>query len=270
MKRIFAFFLALLLCFSGAACAVAEPGEAAPQPTPEPTAQALIEGAINAFGMNGAAGEAEECLLALEARDPDMASRWRGIFSCWQRLENVKPGKSLPDGLPDTDALCLVVLGYQLEADGSMREELYQRLRVALGCAKQYPHAYILCTGGHTASAAEDASEAGRMADWLIRNGVAPERVIAEEDSLTTTQNAEFTYAILRDLYPSVTSVAVISSDYHVNAGAVLLEAVSVLNAPAAAEAPFRVLACAACPVREGSARSFAVSGLKSLLRKYE
>lgn len=50
----------------------------------------------------------------------------------------------LPDGLPDTDELCIVVLGFQLNPDGSMRDELINRLNVALRSAEKYPNAYIV------------------------------------------------------------------------------------------------------------------------------
>lgn len=73
----------------------------------------------------------------------------------------------LPDGLPDTDELCIVVLGFQLNPDGSMRDELINRLNVALRSAEKYPNAYIVCTGGGTASGNASATEAGEMATLI-------------------------------------------------------------------------------------------------------
>ena len=138
----------------------------------------------------------------------------------------------LPDGLPDTDELCIVVLGFQLEPDGSMKEELVERLKTALSSAEKYPNAYILCTGGGTA--AEDASvtEAGKMAEWLTENGVAAERIIVEDKSVTTAQNAMFSYDILTSRYPQVKQLAIVSSDYHIATGTLLFGAEAVLRAP--------------------------------------
>ena len=212
----------------------------------------------------------DELLDALETLYPELGARWRAIFAFWRRFDGMKCGVRLPEGLPEDDSLCLMVLGYQLNPDGSMRPELEERLRVALACAEQYPNAYILCAGGHTAGSAEQASEAGVMADWLVKHGVAPERIIMEDDSLTTTDNALFAYGILTADHPSVTAVAVISSDYHVASGAVLLEAVSILNAPAPEKARLHVVACAACTVRPGTSRSFIMNGLKAFARRFD
>lgn len=264
MKRVTLFLLAFLLLCAGTACAD-------PEPVGEPMASPheLIASAVELYGSFGDAKDAEVdgLLDALESLYPDTGARWREIFACWRRLDAGSYGPYLPEGLPDDGSLCIVVLGYQLEPDGGMRPELRDRTEVALACAKQYPHAYILCTGGHTACDAPRASEADVMADWLIARGVPSAQVIREADSLTTTQNAEFTYALLTEAYPSVTAVAVVSSDYHVVSGAVLLEAVSILNAPAPGEAAFHVVACAACTARTGNGRTFAVSGLKALSR---
>lgn len=269
MKRPIALLLILLLLLPCAAIA-AETLTQAPTQAPAQVPEALIESAVTLYGKNGPAGygEVEAVLETLTASDADKGARWGTILSCWRMLEEAGTAEALPEGLPGDASLCIVVLGYQLNEDGTMREELYRRLRVALACAAQYPNAYILCTGGHTASKAEKASEGKRMADWLIKHGVEKERVIAETRSLSTVQNALCTLDILTADYPFVTSLAVISSDYHVCAGAVLLEAASVLSAPTLAEAPFHVLACAACPLRGTPVRSYAVSGLKSLIKR--
>ena len=44
----------------------------------------------------------------------------------------------LPDGLPDTNEFCIVVLGFKLNDDGTMQDELIQRLTVALNSANKY------------------------------------------------------------------------------------------------------------------------------------
>ena len=226
---------------------------------------------ITLYSAGGAAGseEAESLLETLERTDPDRGARWRLLFTVWGELEAQPLGVLLPDTLPRTDELCIVVLGYQLEPDGGMRPELFARLRVALACAYRYPNAYILCTGGHTASENVNASEAGRMVSWLRAEGVAPERLIAEDASLTTLQNAEYSYRILSERYPGVKTVAVISSDYHVLSGALLLQAVAALNSETPGTADFRVIACAGCPVQGIRGTAYAVGGLRQLARRY-
>ena len=52
------------------------------------------------------------------------------------------------------------------------------------------------------------------MAEWLKEHGVAKKRIITEDRSQTTAQNAVFTSEILFDKYPQVKNVAIVSSDY--------------------------------------------------------
>ena len=234
----------------------------------EKKAKDAVAEAIDLYG----AGETEAADALLEevaATDPALYENWRSIFDCWQRLNAAPLTAGLPDGLPDTDELCIVVLGYQLTAAGKMREELYRRLDLALACAQQYPNAYILCTGGHTAANAPEASEAELMVKWLRRKGVDPKRLLAEKDSLTTTENALYTYKILTKNCPSVKALAVVSSDYHVRSGAMILEAAGTLLPGEGAEPAFHVLACAGCTLRPDRENTgYAVSGLKSLLNR--
>ena len=159
----------------------------------------------------------------------------------------------LPDGLPDTDALCLVALGFQLNPDGTMRDELLERLNVVKASAEKYPRAWIVCTGGGTAAENENATEAGKMAEWLIENGLAPERVIVEDKSLTTAQNAMYTYDILTERCPQVKELAIVSSDYHIATGTLLFEAEAILRAEKAGNASMHVVSNAAWRAPSGS-----------------
>ena len=211
-------FLSLLLCaaaFPGAAPAEEAPG-----------AGKLVEELCVYYGTYGP--ESEQALAGLlddlRLQNPDTAGRWERILSLWTSVNTdltVNEGV-LPDGLPDTDELCLVALGFQLNPDGTMKDELVERLKVVLASAEKYPRAYVVCTGGGTASENSDVTEAGAMAAWLTENGLDPQRVIVEDKSLTTAQNAMFTYQILTEQYPQVSQLAIISSDYHIATGALI------------------------------------------------
>jgi uncharacterized SAM-binding protein YcdF (DUF218 family) len=168
----------------------------------------------------------------LSACDASAGKRWKNIMDIWtsDSLGKQLNYEVLPDGLPDTDELCIVVLGFQLDPDGTMKNELIQRLTVALNSAKKYPRAYIVCTGGGTASENEAASEAGEMAKWLEQQGIDKKRIIIEDNSITTAQNAIFTYDILTSLYPQVKKLAIISSDYHIATGTLLFGAEAILR----------------------------------------
>ena len=228
----------LLLCLAFALASVAL-GEEEKSP-----AQALIERAVVTYAAYGETDT--ESLDALKELDPALAEKWAAVMDIWQTP--VEVNEVLPDDLPGDDSLCLVVLGFQLNPDGTMRDELIQRLTVALECSRQYPNAFIVCTGGGTAPNAPEATEAGRMAAWLIENGVDEARVFVENRSMTTAQNAIFTFQILAENAPQVKQLAIISSDYHIFTGALLFGAQAVLT-----DSDIRVTSNAAWKAPSGS-----------------
>lgn len=221
------------------------------------TSQAIIEEMVVDYGAYGSAAETQiDGLLAeLEAFDPTSAVKWTRIMDLWRSVQTELEVHLdvLPDDLDDTNALCLVVLGFQLNPDGSMRDELIERLRVALASAEKYPNAWIVCTGGGTATEDPTATEAGRMAAWLIENGIATERVIIEDQSLTTAQNAIYTFDILLERFPQVSQIAIISSDYHIATGALLFGAEAILRAEGEAGESIRVVSNAAWQAPSGT-----------------
>lgn len=222
-----ALFLSAALAFT-AFCACFE------KPKPKTDSEKLIYEMINDYGyhQDEANPRIEELLSQLEENDPETGKNWRDIMAYWRYTTNeltVNYG-ALPDGLSDSDSLCLVVLGFQLNPDGSIKDELVGRLTTALACAKQYPNAYVLCTGGGTASKNKSVTEAGQMAAWLRENGLDESRIILEDKSRTTGQNAMFSEKLLREKYPEVTDVAIISSDYHISWGSVLFGAQFILT----------------------------------------
>ena len=225
----------------------------------------LIEDMLVSYGYYGEEADdyVDQLLEEIGDEDPDRYARWEMIMSEWSDVyDGVEVNlNELPDGLTDGDNLCIVVLGFQLNPDGSMREELIERLNVALTCAEQYPNAYIACTGGGTAANDEDATEAGRMAEWLIEHGVDSDRVIVEDRSQTTAQNAMFTLRILSRDYPEVDQIAIVSSDYHIATGEILFEAQSVLMARDVDDLPFEVVSNAAYEAPSGTLTSMFQAG---------
>ncbi len=237
MKKITALFLAVMMimvcCAAAEDSGSGEEGPAAPEEQLSGMSEAR-EMVINYGAYGEEANERNAELSAqMQALNPENAAKWKQIMDLWKTVnsgllvhENV-----LPDGLPDTDELCIVALGFQLNPDGSMRDELIERLRVLLNCAEKYPNAWIICTGGGTAAENEEATEAGRMAEWLAANGVSPDRILVEDQSKTTAQNAKFSFDILEENCPQVRQLAIVSSDYHIATGTLLFEAESILRA---------------------------------------
>ena len=160
--------------------------------------------------------------------DRKQGAIWEKIMFDWSWINSDMPvyRDALPDGLAQDDSLCIVVMGFGLNEDGSMRPELEKRLNVALRSALKYPNASILVTGGQT-GAVDGVTEAGQMADWLQRNGIDKGRIIQERQSLSTTANAVNCYKLLTKSYPQVNSIAVITSDYHIKESCAMFAVVS-------------------------------------------
>lgn len=222
LKSIIAAFTALVLLLSSTACLSGCTQE-------KREASAVIEDIITYHGCYDKQADAKvnELLNELSGIDSKQGKLWNNIMDYWEYANSdlkVNIDK-LPDNLSDKKNLALVVLGFELNDDGTMKDELIGRLKVALSCSKQYKNAYVICTGGGTAKDNKKVTEAGLMGDWLIKHGLDKKRLIIENKSLTTAQNAEFSYGIVLKKYPGIDSVAIISSSYHIPWGSLLFEA---------------------------------------------
>ena len=238
------FACVLVLCMIIAVTLPCTADEAALSP-----AQSLIERTVVSYAASGARDE--QALSGLASLDPSLGEKWTRIMDLWETP--VMVNTELPDNLPEDDSLCLVGLGFQLNPDGTMRDELIERLKVMLTASKKYPNALIVCTGGGTAADDPAATEAGRMAEWLSAQGVDPSRLVVEDHSLTTTQNAVYTFDILAAQYPQIKQIAIISSDYHIATGTLLFGAEATLLAEQAGEETIRVVSNAAYPAPSGT-----------------
>ena len=224
MKRLASMIISIILMIT---TSVAEEGHVTAR-----TAQDMIEELAVYYGTYGSEAEEKtaELLDELCAADPVSGAKWGRIMQLWKTVnedseinENI-----LPDGLPETDELCMIVLGFQLNPDGSMKDELIERLTVAKASAEKYPNSLVVCTGGGTA-------------------------VIVEDQSLTTAQNAIYTYRILTEQYPQVKQLAIISSDYHIATGTLLFGAEATLQAEEAGKETMTVVSNAAWHAPSGT-----------------
>jgi len=189
-----------------------------------------------------------DILRQMAAEDPNQAAVWENLMNHWAWVNEDMPVSEevLPDGLPEDESLCIVVMGYSLNDDGSMKEELVDRLVVALASAMKYPNAWIALSGGQTGQA-QGVTEAGQMASWLKARGIEEKRLILDKQSLSTTANAVNVYKLLNNSYPQVNSLAVVTSDYHVQWSCAMFTAVSDYNFGYNAGTPLELLAAAVC-----------------------
>lgn len=189
------------------------------RPVSAATEQDLIRQILTYYGHHQKSADTDilRLLEQLEQENPEAAEDWRQILDKWNWVveEYEVTWDVLPDGLPQDDSLCIIVMGFRLNYGGAMDQELIRRLEVALASAEKYPNAYIVCTGGGTNSSNPHVTEAGQMASWLKKQGIASERIIVEEMAFSTEDNVLNSYRILSRDYPQVKSIALVSSDYH-------------------------------------------------------
>lgn len=245
MKRMLYVLTAMILLMSTASAFGAEAGD-------RTDVHQMIEGMILYYGCYGEEADEEtgDLLEALKETDRQQGELWEDIMDYWGYVNTdlVINGEGLPESLPGDDSLALVILGGGLNPDGSMKEELIGRLKAGLVCAAQYPNAYVVCTGGATAKENPDATEAGRMGAWLLENGLEADRLILEDRSRSTIENAQFTLDILHRDCPRVSALAIISSDYHVARGALLFETIMRMRMDERQEPEVRVVSNCASP----------------------
>lgn len=117
-----------------------------------------------------------------------------------------------PAAAPPVQAI--VVLGSGIR-DGAPRPPLAARLDTAAALAQLQPGAVIAVTGG--VDWGETESEGAVMARYLQqRHGIAPDRLVVEEESTSTELNLLRTMPLLkaRGITPA-TPVAMVTSDFH-------------------------------------------------------
>lgn len=242
-KRLTAFLLALVLLLP-----LGMPVRAAGSDTDK-----LIRDLINYYHhyQEDARTDIDMILAEMQESDPALADTWGIImdFWIWMNRDMEIQSHVLPDGLPEDDSLCITVMGYQLMPDGDIRSELRDRLEVTLASAQKYPNAYILVTGGPTASQNKKVSEASQMAKWLVGKGISQDRIIVENKARSTIENAIYGCKLLYRDYPQVKTMAVITSDYHIRRSCLYMSTQAALDAYDLQEEPIRVVANATCRV---------------------
>jgi uncharacterized SAM-binding protein YcdF (DUF218 family) len=83
----------------------------------------------------------------------------------------------------------IVILGYGLKDNGTMRPILYTRVLTGLAVAQMFPQSPIIVTGGNPHNG---RTEAGEMRKTLRVLGFPDDRIIVEDRANSTVQNARF------------------------------------------------------------------------------
>ena len=106
----------------------------------------------------------------------------------------------------------VVVLGCQVFPDGHPSLMLRGRINAAYDYLTAHPDALCVASGGQNGS--EPISEAQCIRDTLVSMGIAPERILLEDQSASTEENLAFSAALLREKGLS-TDVAIASDNFH-------------------------------------------------------
>ena len=110
--------------------------------------------------------------------------------------------------------LVAVILGNRLNDDATISETMQKRLELALEIENTLQPDKFILSGG-LANIAAGTSEAVAMHEWLVRHGVAAEKLVLEDKSLSTKQNAKFSVPIAVEL--SATQLLLCTTPEHMN-----------------------------------------------------
>lgn len=117
-------------------------------------------------------------------------------------------------GEPDLDYI--IVLGSQVREDGPAAQTIW-RLKAAIEYMENNPDTKAIVSGGQGYN--EPAPEAVIMKQYMVENGIAPDRIFTEERSTNTAENIAFSAELLDKEHDSV---GIVTSNFHVFRGVAL------------------------------------------------
>lgn len=104
----------------------------------------------------------------------------------------------------------IVILGYGLNDDGTMRPILRRRVLMGLTVAQFYPQSPIIVTGGNPRGG---NTEAGQMRRMLMLLGFPDHRIILEDKANSTVQNAQLSVPLAEEAGTS--GIILVTSSTH-------------------------------------------------------
>ena len=113
----------------------------------------------------------------------------------------------------------IVTLGYALNSDGTMHETLIKRLDQTYSAAIANPDAKIIVSGGVQKSG---VTESYLMKKWLIEKGIDANRIIPEDKSKDTVDNALNSVEILK--VNNAKNIILITSASHIRRAKTIFE----------------------------------------------
>ena len=120
----------------------------------------------------------------------------------------------------------ILILGGPLEGD-KPSELLYERIRTAAEYLQEHPQMKAVCSGGIKGKH-QQLSEAQIMKNSLLTLGIAPERILLEEQAKTTLQNFQYT----KKLVGEEAKVIYVTSAFHIWRSTFIMEKAGVNYIP--------------------------------------
>ena len=168
-----------------------------------------------------------------------MPRRWTAtacavVFGVVVGVSGLAPAVSLASppapAAKDFSRPAVVILGYGLNPNGTMRTILRRRVLTGLTVAQFFPQSPVIVTGGNPQSG---NTEAGQMRKMLLLLGFPANRIIVEDRANSTVQNAQFSVPLAQQAGTS--GIILVTSTTHqgradgdfADAGANLLATVS-------------------------------------------
>ena len=106
-----------------------------------------------------------------------------------------------------------IVLGNRMQDDGSLSDIMLSRLNLTLKLDSEQKIDKYIVSGG-VANKVAGVAEASKMAEWLVNNGINEDRIIKEDKSLTTVENAKFSIPMAYEI--GATEIVLVTSTNHV------------------------------------------------------
>jgi len=136
--------------------------------------------------------------------------------------------KPIADGKNDY----AIILGAKVNGEIPSLSLRY-RLDAALEYANQYSHVLLVLSGGQ--GVAEYISEGEAMKKYLMKNGIDEDRLLVESASTSTYENVLNSKELMP---PSVESVSIITSDYHLERSKRIAQSLDLQTDVVAAKTP--------------------------------
>ena len=114
----------------------------------------------------------------------------------------------------DTSADWVIVMGAGVQ-DGRPSLSLLDRLTAAEAWLTQHPEGRAVLSGSQGPN--ETVSEAQCMLDWLVSQGIDPDRLYLEEQADNSLENLTYSLDIIRSQNGDTVRVALLSSEYHLH-----------------------------------------------------